>query len=79
MYFYDSVDIFCLGVQLLSLLLLLLSLLLPAPAPDIVGAHSKSTTDVISMHTSPHPACQGLNPFYAQFDDLALVLVVFGD
>ena len=81
---YDSVDLFCFGVELLALPLLLLILflliLLPAPAPDIVGAHSVSTTDVISMHTSvPHPACQGLSPFYAQFDDLALVLVVFGD
>ena len=82
--FYDSVDIFCFGVQLLSLLLLLLSLLLliliPAPAPDIVGAHSVSTTDVVSTHTSvPHPACQRPSPFYAQFEDLALVLVVFCD
>ena len=82
--FYDSVDFFCFGVQLLSLLLLLLSLLLlillPAPAPDIVGADSVSTTDVVSTHTSvPHPACQRPSPFYAQFEDLALVLVVFCD
>ena len=81
---YDSVDIFCFGVQLLSLLLLLLSLLLlillPAPAPDIVGAHSVSTTDVVSTHISvPHTACQRPSPFYAQFEDLALGLVVFCD
>ena len=52
-----------LGSWHLSLLLLLLSLLLlillPAPAPDIVGAHSVSTTDIVSTHTSVlHTACQ---------------------